>query len=160
MNCIFESENIFFCEVSEQLIRDCLLMVNDHEHVGRLIGIPAGTISEESELSWVRRKLEEKAVLFSMIEKKTGEFIGNIELMDVCGGAGELGVAITAAKQDRGFGREAIRAMVEYGMETLGLERIFLKVFPDNARAIRVYELCGFREYDRNGDDVFMEIVK
>ena len=41
----------------------------------------------------------------------------------------------------------------------LGLARVFLKVFPFNARAIHVYEKCGFREYDRTEDDVFMEIT-
>ena len=62
--------------------------------------------------------------------------------------------------QDRGFGTEAVRALVGYGMDRLGLKRIFLKVFPDNARAIRVYEKCGFREYDRSGEDIFMEITR
>ena len=49
--------------------------------------------------------------------------------------------------------------MIAYGMEKLGLRRIFLKVYPDNARAIRCYEKCGFREYDRTDEDVFMEIT-
>ena len=44
-------------------------------------------------------------------------------------------------------------------IEALGLHRIFLKVYPHNARAIHVYEKCGFREYDRTEKDVFMEIV-
>ena len=95
-----------------------------------------------------------------MLERDTGDFIGNIELMDIADGAGELGIAVTAAMQDKGYGTEAVRAMVRYGMDTLGLRRVFLKVFPDNARAIRVYEKCGFREYDRTADDVFMEIIK
>ena len=62
--------------------------------------------------------------------------------------------------QEKGYGTEAIPAMVRYGMETLGLRRIFLKVYPDNVRAIHVYEKCGFREYDRTADDVFMEITQ
>ena len=95
-----------------------------------------------------------------MLEKGTGAFVGNIELMDVADGNGELGVAITAGMQDRGFGSEAVSAMVQYGMDRLGLHRVFLKVFPDNARAIHVYEKCGFREYDRTEDDVFMEILR
>ena len=48
--------------------------------------------------------------------------------------------------------------MVQYGIDRLGLARIFLKVFPDNARAIRVYTKCGFREYDRTEEDVFMAV--
>ena len=160
MQPIFESENISFVRVSEKLLPDYLAMVNDWERVGKLIGSRRDLISEEKERRWVQKKLAENAALFSMLEKDTGAFIGNIELMDIADGAGELGIAVTAAMQDRGYGTEAVRAMVDYGMDTLGLRRVFLKVFPDNARAIRVYEKCGFREYDRTEDDVFMGVTK
>ena len=160
MTTVFTSENIRFVRVSEELVPDYLAMVNDWERVGKLIGSRRDPISEEKERRWVQKKLAEGAALFSMLEKDTGAFIGNIELMDIADRAGELGIAITAAMQDKGYGTEAVRAMVDYGMDTLGLRRVFLKVFPDNARAIRVYEKCGFREYDRTEDDVFMEVTK
>ena len=92
-----------------------------------------------------------------MIEKSSGEFIGNIELMDVHDAAAELGIAITAGKQELGYGTEAIQAVTKYAMDVLRLNRIYLKVYPDNIRAIHVYEKCGFREYDRTDEDVFME---
>ena len=85
-------------------------------------------------------------------------FIGNVELMDPADSQAELGIAITARMQDRGYGTEAVRTVVAYGMKELGLRRIFLKVYPDNARAIRVYAKCGFREYDRTEEDVFMAV--
>lgn len=154
---IFESENISFVEVSESLVKDYIAMLGDVQNVSRLIGMK-DPVTEEKEIKWVRRKLEEKAQVFSMIEKKSGDFIGNVELMDAGGAVGELGIAITAAKQDSGYGTEAIRAIIAYGARRLGLRRIFLKVYPDNARAIRVYEKCGFREYYRTASDVFMEI--
>ena len=160
MTTVFTSENIRFVRVSEELVPDYLAMVNDWERVGKLIGSRRDPISEEKERRWVQKKLAENAALFSMLEKDTGAFIGNIELMDIADRAGELGIAVTAAMQDKGYGTEAVRAMVEYGMDTLGLRRVFLKVFPDNARAIRVYEKCGFREYDRTEDDVFMGVTK
>lgn len=159
MKQIFQSKNISFVEVSEDLVEDYLTMVNDVEKVAKLIG-RTELVSEEKERRWVRKKLEEKAEIYSMIEKKTGEFIGNIEFMDSDGTEAELGVAITAAKQDKGFGTEAVRAAAEYAMEKLRLRRVRLKVFPDNARAIRVYEKCGFREYVRTERDVFMELVR
>ncbi len=34
---------------------------------------------------------------------------------------------------------------------------ILLKAGPYNAQAIHVYEKCGFREYERTEQDVFME---
>ena len=162
MHQVFESPHISFVRVSESLVPDYLAMVNDVEHVARLIGLSRRSepITAEQERRWVQKKLAENASVFTMLEKATGAFIGNIEFMDVADGAGELGIAITAGMQDRGYGTETVRAMVRYGMDELGLRRIFLKVFPDNARAIHVYEKCGFREYDRTADDVFMEIVK
>ena len=162
MQPVFESENIFFVRVSESLVPDYLAMVNDVEHVARLIGLSRRSepITAEQERRWVQKKLAEDATVFSMLEKTTGTFIGNTELLHIENGSAELGIAITAAMQEKGYGTEAIPAMVQYGMETLGLLRIFLKVYPDNARAIHVYEKCGFREYDRTADDVFMEIIK
>ena len=157
MKQIFESENILFVEVSEKLVGDYLAMVNDYEHVNRFIGGKHKTFSEEQEIEWVEKKLAEKALVFSMLEKGSGSFIGNIELMDVSASVGELGIAITAEKQDQGYGTEAVRALAQYGIDTLGLERVVLRTNPDNVRAIHVYEKCGFREYDRTEDTVYME---
>ncbi len=158
MKQLFESDRIRYVEVTEELVQDYLKMVNDLEHVGRFIGRRTEPVSEEKERKWVREKLDEKAVLFSMIEKSSGAFIGNIELMDFTETEAELGIAITAAKQELGYGTEAIRAVTDYAFDQLVLKRVFLKVYPDNSRAIRVYEKCGYQEYDRTEEDVFMEI--
>ena len=160
MQKVFESENIAFVRVSERLVPDYLNMVNDVERVARWIGTRTEPIPEEKEIGWVRKKLANGDLIWSMIEKRTGAFIGNIELMGVQDSVGELGIAITAAQQEKGFGKEAIAATIRYGLESVGLNRIFLKVFPDNARAIHVYRACGFKEYDRTDTDVFMEIVR
>ena len=145
LNILFFSENIDYAAVSEDLLQDYLVLVNDYQRVGRFIGREDKRTSPEKELQWVRKKQEEKAALYSMIERKSGDFIGNIELMDLTDTEAELGIAITAAKQDLGYGTEAIRRILEYGFRELGLERIFLKAYPGNARAIHVYEKCGFR---------------
>lgn len=160
MTQVFESERIRFVKITEALLADYLAMVNDMERVAPFIGRRTEPFTEAQELAWVRKKQADDGPYFSMIEKECGDFIGNIELMDVHDDVGELGIAITAAKQDMGFGTEAIPAMVRYGMERLGLRRVFLKVYPENARALHVYEKCGFREYNRTDTDIFMEIVR
>ena len=160
MRQVFESENIRFAELDESLVKDYLAMVNDMENVGKLIG-STRTFTEEEEISWIRTKLENNFRIFSMIDKATGEFIGNIEIMDVEGDetSGELGICITAKQQERGFGSEAIPAVIRYAAKEYGLKRLMLRVFPFNDRAAHVYEKCGFREYDRAPDDIFMEII-
>ena len=159
MKQIFESERISFVAVSETLVKEYLVMVND-ENDAKWFSRVHEPFVEEDEIAWVQASLAEKKPVFSMIEKASGEFIGNTELMDVCGEVAELGIHITAAKQDNGFGTEAVAAITLYGFERLGLKRIFLRTHPGNARAIRVYEKCGFREYDRDEKHVYMEIVR
>ena len=160
MKQIFESDRISFVEVSETLINDYLIMINDNENVNRFISKRSKQITAEEEAVWVRKKLEEKALIFSMIEKKTGDFIGNTELMDNSDTVKELGIAITAEMQNIGYGTEAVAALLKYGFETLGLQKIVLRANPDNARAIHVYKKCGFCEYDRNGEHVYMEVLR
>ena len=159
MREIFSSERIRFTEVSELLIPDYLRMVNDYENVNIYLGSGQESYTEEDEVRWVREKLETNAPVFSMMEKETGDFIGNIELMDVADGQGELGIALTAEKQNRGYGTEAIRALTAYAAQRMGLRRIVLRADPRNLRALHVYAKCGFREYDRTEKDVYMELV-
>ncbi len=159
MESIFESEHISFVPVSERMVHDYLKMVNDIENVGRYIGSKEG-YSLEEELDFIRERLEANAPIFSMVEKSSGEFIGNIEFMDVKDSCGELGIAITADKQNKNYGSEAIGRMLTYGFEKLDLKRVFLKVYPENTRAIHVYEKCGFKAYDEKDDDIFMEILR
>ena len=151
MKQIFESDNICFVEVSELLVNDYLAMVNDEKNFTMFTGGRVKSYTEEQELRWVKKKLEEKAFVFSMLEKPGNRFIGNIELMHLKDAEGELGIGITAKMQNRGFGTEAVPAFTEYAMRKLGLNRIFLRTSPNNARAIHVYKKCGFREYDRTG---------
>ena len=101
MKQIFESENIRFVAVSERLVQDYLIMVNDIEHVEKFIGGWHEPFTEEQEIRWVQKKLAEKVPVFSMLEKKSGRFIGNVELMDVADGTGELGIAITAEMEEK-----------------------------------------------------------
>lgn len=160
MKQIFESEKISFAEVSESLVDDYLIMVNDHENVNRFLGQNKKIYTKKDEIEWVNRKLNDHETVYSMIEKKSGDFIGNIEFMDADECTKELGIAITAKMQDKGLGTEAISRMIEYGFDELGLKKIVLKTDPDNCRALHVYVKCGFKEYDRNDDDVFMEICR
>lgn len=160
MEQVFESDNIIFVNVTEELLNDYLEMINDIENVARFIGKRTKPYTVEEEKTFIQSKVEEKAHMYSMIEKNSGDFIGNIEFMEIKDGTAELGIAITTSKQNLGYGVESIHRMLEYGFHTLGLDRVFLKVYPDNKRAIHVYEKCGFLKYNYTEEDIFMEIIK
>ena len=60
----------------------------------------------------------------------------------------EIGYALSRRFWNRGFATEAVRAMVRFGFERAGLQRIVARVAPENAASWRVLEKVGF-EYER-----------
>ena len=160
MNAVFESENIIYVRPSLDLVPEYLEMVNDIENVARFIGDRRGPLTEQDEIKYISDKMDNKATMFSMIEKTTNEFIGNVEFFNRVFEEAEWGIVITTKMQNKGYGKEALKRTVEYGFNELGLNRIYLGVYRDNPRAIHVYEECGFKEYDRTDVDIFMEICK
>lgn len=160
MEKVFESENIIYVRPSFDLVPDYLEMVNDIENVARFIGERREKYTEEAEIDYIKDKMDNNATMFSMLEKGTNEFIGNIEFFNRVFEEAEWGIALTAKMQNKGYGTEALKRSVEYGFNDLGLKRIYLIVYVNNPRAQHVYEKCGFREFKRNDVDVFMEIEK
>ncbi len=45
---------------------------------------------------------------------------------------------------NQGLGQDVLKTMVAYGFDYLNLHRIYLRVFPENERAVRAYEKVGF----------------
>ncbi len=140
---VFESQNIQYIKLNERLIPDYLTMVNDPK-VAKQISHDIRTYTYEEELQWLQSKLEKQAICFSMIEKSTGDFIGNIEIMHIHEGIGELGISITPKKQDKHYGTESIQALLTYAYEICHLKGMELNVYATNQKAIHCYEKVGF----------------
>ncbi|MCR4729973.1 MAG: GNAT family N-acetyltransferase [Saccharofermentans sp.] len=160
MNVIFESENIIYVRPSFDLVPQYLEMVNDIENVAKFIGERRTLLTEQEEIDYIKDKMDKDATMFSMLEKDTREFIGNIEFFNRVDDEAEWGIVITTKMQNKGYGKESLKRSVEYGFNELDLKRIYLEVYANNLRAIHIYENCGFKEYDRTDVDVFMEILK
>ena len=69
---------------------------------------------------------------------------------------GEVGIFIGRKHLwGKGHGTEALKALVRWAFQELNLNRVFLRVFEDNTRAIRSYEKVGFRVEGRLRQDRF-----
>ena len=158
---IFESDRIYFVKLTEELVNEYLTMVNDIE-VQKYISHNRKTYELEGELEWIKSKLEENAIIFSMIEKGTNKFIGNIEILEVKNNIGEMGIAITPKQQDKHFGQEAIKRFIEYSFNNLGLDGLELNVYNFNHRGIKCYEKVGFIRdgIGKTAEDIHMTIKK
>lgn len=154
---IFESERIKYIKLTEKLIDDYLNMVNDPEVSSKISHHPR-TYTSEEEKSWIDVKLKSNAICYSMIEKGTNKYIGNIEIDQIKDGNGEVGISITREMQDKHFGTEAMKAIVEYGYNTLNLNTIYLNALSTNLRAIKCYKNAGFIEsgVGKEPDDIHM----
>ncbi len=62
----------------------------------------------------------------------------------------ELGVGIgDRAYWGRGYGRDAIRTLLDYAFRLRNIHKVYLAIYSNNERAIRCYRACGFVEEGR-----------
>jgi len=100
------------------------------------------------------------------IYDENDEYIGTVELYDIRGTVATLGIIIGEKTHwGRGYGPEAVGALLDYGFGRLGLERVRLTTFEDNPRAQAAFRKVGFEEEERvpaanNRVDVKMAITR
>jgi len=93
------------------------------------------------------RNLEQGRLDLAVVDRASARCVGEVVLNDwspanrSCGFRTVLG----PDGRGRGLGTEAVRMIVGYGFEQLGLHRISLEVYAFNPRARRAYEKAGFR---------------
>jgi RimJ/RimL family protein N-acetyltransferase len=69
----------------------------------------------------------------------------------------ELGIAIGEKYYwGRGYGREAVRLLLDYAFWIRNFRRVWLEVHAANERAIRAYRACGFVEEGRMREHVWL----
>ena len=94
-----------------------------------------------------QRDQAEKPMAIDMRDGDGWKLIGNcgvfnIEWMNRCA---ELGIVIgEKSVWNQGYGTETMQLLLQHGFETLNLNRIYLRVYSTNPRAIRSYEKAGF----------------
>jgi L-phenylalanine/L-methionine N-acetyltransferase len=66
-----------------------------------------------------------------------------------------LGIMVHDQLQDRGIGRRLMESLLDLADNWIGLVRVELEVYADNARAIHLYETLGFEHEGRRIKGVF-----
>jgi len=87
-----------------------------------------------------------------------GKLIGDCGLFDYDqrSGTAELGIGIGDRDYlGRGYGREAVSLLVDYGFRIHSLRKVWLTVFAGNERAVRAYRAAGFVEEGRLREHVW-----
>lgn len=116
----------------------------------------------------IKKYIEEKnkssdSLFLGIFFKENEKHIGNIKLepIDFKDYKATMGILIGDKNYwGKGVGTEAVKLIVKYGFENLGLLEINLGVISENKAAIRVYEKAGFRVEKINEKSVLMSIKK
>jgi len=99
-------------------------------------------------------------------EKGTGRYIGDIgfaeykrDIRPSIEGMPELGWALVAEAQGKGYATEALRAAVAWGDDHFGAVRTACIIHEENRASFRVAEKLGFKELFRTTKDGEPEVV-
>ena len=131
----------------------------------RATGATSGNVAEamtsvENSLEIIRTILSEPGT-YAICFKEDGRPIGDISLMvgeqsniALSDKDGELGFWLGVPFWGQGIMPEAMREMIRYAFEDLGLEALWCGYFDGNEKSSRVQEKCGFR-YIRTEKDIY-----
>lgn len=146
-NAVRAGERVYFRPLEVEDLEAMQAFANDPENQ-QYIGL-IGPLNRVAEREWLERVgKREGQVAFGIARKEDDRLIGSCELreMSLPNRSADLGIMVGDVKaQGKGYGTEAMRLLVAYGFETLNLNRIGLRVYSNNPRAVRCYEKVGFR---------------
>jgi len=140
----------------------------DHEPVARgTAGIPSPYTMEDA-ISFVNGRsddfLGEAGGVFAVVEKETGLIVGCAGISPSRKGSAEIGYWITPSRWNRGYCTEAVKRLIAFAREVMGMHRVFALHFPDNPASGRVLEKAGMtREgllkgyHEKNGE--FLDVA-
>jgi RimJ/RimL family protein N-acetyltransferase len=123
--------------------------INDTE-VGAMAGY-RWPITIEDATGWIEHERQKPhgtgGFFFAVCELGDDRFIGTTWFKEInrLDGNAELAIYMDHDHIGSGWGTDAQRTLLNFGFGTLGLERVWLTVSADNARAIRSYEKVGFQ---------------
>ncbi len=97
-------------------------------------------------------KMSREGYHFAIVTKETDELIGTCGLLNAnqLHRTAETGIFIGNSDYwNRGYGKEAIELLLDYGFNLLNLNSIYIAALSYNQRAIQCYKKCGFKEIGR-----------
>lgn len=130
-------------EDSAQLFR----WINDRDLV--VLNSAYSPVHEQDHADWFARVGENASVRMFAIRTPEGDLIGSCQLNSISPvhRSAELQIRIGEEEvRGKGFGTEALKQLIRFGFDDLGLRRIYLKVFAHNEAALATYRKVGFVE--------------
>ena len=103
---------------------------------------------KELELYCIKPYQENRGIRWGIVKKEDDELIGTCGFYDwnTTARRAETGYDLEPAYWGRGVMTEAMRAVLEYGYEKMGLNRIQAIIDSENTRSMRLVQRLGFKK--------------
>ena len=149
--------------------------INDPEvTAGLTLFLPMSSVDEEK---WfeaaMQRPQEQKPLVIDTKDSEAWRVIGNSGFFDFdwVARAAEVGIMIgDKSMWNQGYGTEVMTLLLRHAFGTLNLNRVYLRVYADNQRAIKTYEKTGFvhegrlrqavYKFGKYNDILFMSVLR
>lgn len=106
-----------------------------------------------------RLRREDRFYSLGVFERASGTLVGGASLMDVMRGLAQsafLGWSVHSPFWRRGYGKEAVRALIDIGFRDVGLHRLEAGIEPENRRSILLARSLGLRKEGLKRRAVFL----
>ena len=113
----------------------------------------------KNHIEWFENIIKDKStVIFGIRKKEDNELIGTCQLhsINAIHRKAELQIRLELKNSSKGYGKEALKILIDYGFNDLNLNKIYLNVFETNSRAISLYEKIGFQKEGILRKDIFL----
>lgn len=133
-------------------------MMND-ENIERMMWGYSFPVARHQQIKWIEGLSGEKSVFRAIIDVN-GTAIGTIILSDIDmrNGSAEIHIKLAnAAERGKGYGTDAVSALVLYAFNTLRLNCVYCRINEDNIASQKMFEKCGFKQEGRLRERVFRD---
>ena len=118
------------------------------EEMARWFGWPVDGPSEERHrravADWREAYDAGRSVVAFAVEHE-GDLVGSVEVRRVAEGTGSLSWTLYAGHRGHGYATRAVRLLVDYAIDALGMQRVEAQVDAENERSLRVATRSGLR---------------
>ncbi|WP_423219691.1 GNAT family N-acetyltransferase [Clostridium hydrogeniformans] len=137
-------------EIREDDVEDLYEILKDPDIAKYEYFYPITSIEEV--ISFIKRykkeKVEKEEITWGVVLKETNKLIGTccIGSFDEGSRRGEVGYDIVKSQWGKGYGTEAVKKVVDFGFNVIGLNRIEAFITPENYGSIKVLKKLNFIE--------------
>ena len=125
-----------------------LVWINDRDQV--LFNAPYKPVHENQHKEWFETiQHRNDTVIFGIRLREANTLIGTCQLHSInyVHRNAELQIRIgEVAQRGHGYGKEAVKLLLDFAFKDLNLNRVYLHVFSNNTAAIQTYKKAGFSQ--------------